>query len=233
VVRFLLEGDEREAAQVLLSCTIESVSEPYVEDPGWNSRRMSVDVLLIGPRKAYEAIWDHDSDISQAVRRGFLAVLRDDLGELTINAEVIEPEPEWREQVQLLASEARVNNQAPFSKQPIIWNNLKFDSVSEVKVAGALDRAGVMFFPNAIARLGLDDRLNRIPDFLVCRAGKWAILEVDGERFHPATRAAEDHRRDRLFKSHGVSVIEHFDAEECYQDPDGVVKRFLDILAQA
>jgi very-short-patch-repair endonuclease len=232
-VRFLLEGDEREAAQILLSCTLTDVSEPYVDDPGWDTRRMTVDVHLVGSRQAYEAINEANSELGAAIRRAFEAVLRDDLGDLAISAELIEPEPEWRQQSELLASEESTSNQAPFSRRPILWKNLRFESVSEVKIAEALERAKVLFFPNSVARLGNQDRLNRMPDFLICRGGKWGILEVDGEPFHPATRAAEDHRRDRLFKAHGVAVVEHFDAGECFSEPDAVVERFLTILEQS
>ena len=75
--------------------------------------------------------------------------------------------------------------------------------------------------------------MNREPDFLVCLGGKWGILEVDGEPFHPASRTVEDHERDRLFKQHGIRVVEHFDATKCYEAPQTVVKKFLEILKQA
>ena len=52
----------------------------------------------------------------------------------------------------------------------------------------------------------------------------------NGEPFHPATRTVEDHKRDRLFRSHGIQVVEHFDATECYKDPDRVVRDFLKLL---
>ncbi len=75
--------------------------------------------------------------------------------------------------------------------------------------------------------------MNREPDFLVCLGGKWGILEVDGEPFHPASRTVEDHERHRLFKQHGIRVVEHFDATKCYEAPQTVVKKFLEILKQA
>ena len=81
-----------------------------------------------------------------------------------------------------------------------------------------------------MARLGLKDRLNREPDFLVCYEGKWGILEVDGEDSHPPSRTVDDHERDRLFKQHGILLVEHFDASECWENADGVVKKFLELL---
>jgi very-short-patch-repair endonuclease len=56
------------------------------------------------------------------------------------------------------------------------------------------------------------------------------ILEVDGEPFHPPTRTVQDHERDRLFRDHGIRVVEHFDASQCFEAPDKVVERFLRLL---
>jgi len=55
-------------------------------------------------------------------------------------------------------------------------------------------------------------------------------LKVDGEPFHPPSRTVHDHTRDRLFKEHGIRVVEHFDASECFERPDDVVARFLKLL---
>lgn len=107
------------------------------------------------------------------------------------------------------------------------WQNLHFRSVSEAKIAQALDRANLLFFPNCIGRLTTNQgRRNLESDFLICHEGNWAILEVDGEPFHPASRAAEDHKRDGFFLDHGVSV-HRFDANECFNYSDDAVKRFL------
>jgi hypothetical protein len=104
---------------------------------------------------------------------------------------------------------------------------------SEARLAQALEKAGVLFLPNGSARLGLArERCNKEADFLVCRHGRWGILEVDGEPFHPPSRMTEDPERDRLFKSHGVLVVEHFDAAECFENAEGVIQKFLFILAR-
>jgi hypothetical protein len=122
-------------------------------------------------------------------------------------------------------------NQAVSTQALQEWNGLRFRSQSEVCIARALDRAGALFFPNAKGRLGaVAKRENREPDFLVCHQGKWGILEVDGEPFHPPSRTVHDHARDRLFKAHGVRVVEHYDAELCRSAPDTVVQEFLRLL---
>jgi hypothetical protein len=116
----------------------------------------------------------------------------------------------------------------------LTWKNLRFRSQSEVRIAQALERAGALFLPNCMAHLqGLDGPENKEADFLVCHNGKWGILEVDGEPFHPPKRTAQDHERDRLFRAHGIRVVEHFTATDCYNEPGSVVGRFLEILMQA
>lgn len=114
------------------------------------------------------------------------------------------------------------------------WEKLRFRSKEEVEIAEALERAGVLFFPNCKARLNTPEgRDNKEPDFLVCYNGKFGILEVDGEPWHPASRTVHDHQRDRLFKVHGIRVVEHYDARRCSEQPDLVVQEFLEILKNA
>lgn len=115
---------------------------------------------------------------------------------------------------------------------PHEWKGFWFRSRTEIRIAKALDRAGLLFYPNSKARLNKAEfRVNRESDFLVFRAGKFGILEVDGRDYHQT--AADDHERDRLFKRYGIRVIERFDATRCWNEPDKVVQEFLEILKQA
>jgi uncharacterized protein YjbI with pentapeptide repeats len=119
-------------------------------------------------------------------------------------------------------------------KAPYEWNNLYFRSKTEIKIAEALDRSGVLYYPNCKARLNTHEGRNgRESDFLVFYIGKWGILEVDGEPWHPPSRTVHDHERDRLFKAHGIRIVEHYDATRCWNQPDKVVQEFLEILSQA
>lgn len=124
------------------------------------------------------------------------------------------------------------DNQASGTLNPIIWNNLHFRSKTEVKIAEAFEKEKVLFFPNCKARLGFTERQNLEPDFLVCYKGKLGIMEIDGSPFHPASRSAHEHKRDRLFLAHGISLVQRFDANECYENPENVVKQFLYLLTQ-
>jgi hypothetical protein len=104
---------------------------------------------------------------------------------LIAKAELMDIDPEWRKEILEVARGRGMLNQAVLvtKASPVsVLNNLKFWSKTEVRVAEALDRAKVLFFPNCAARLTLgEDRGNREPDFLVCFEGKWGVLYVDGE----------------------------------------------------
>ncbi|MDM3861942.1 MAG: pentapeptide repeat-containing protein [Aphanizomenon gracile PMC644.10] len=110
------------------------------------------------------------------------------------------------------------------------WENLRFRSKTEIKIAEALDRAGVLFVPNSLARLNTSKgRENKEADFLICYNGKWGVLEVDGP-FHTAERRVEEQERERIFKKNGIKVVERFDSERCYNNPDEVVQEFFKMI---
>lgn len=228
--RFLIDGGEDDAASVLLSCSL----DVYGSGDHWmdGDRQLSaVGVNLSGPRVAYDILKDGSNPITEAIRRALEAVLPSDTywRHIDVQAELLDIDPGWRTELLEIARGKGVSNQA-VQRPKVVWNNLNFRSHSELRIAQALDRFGVLFLPNCKARLGVKPRQNREPDFLICHNGKWGILEVDGEDFHPPSRTAQDHERDRLFQSHGILVVQHFAADECFENADGVVKKFLDIL---
>jgi hypothetical protein len=230
--RFLVEGGEEDAASVLLSCRLQFWTSG---DKWWvgDETHEAFHVKLVGPRAAYEILNDASHTITQAIRKALEAVLPDQtyIKHLTAHVEHIEIDDNWREELLEIARGVGVHNQGAQGKALRIWNNLYFRSQSEIRIAEALDRAGALFFPNCKGRIGpASNRQNREPDFLVCHNGKWGILEIDGEPFHPPSRTVHDHARDRLFREQGVRLVEHFDATECYKNPDGIVGRFLNLL---
>lgn len=107
------------------------------------------------------------------------------------------------------------------------WNNLHFYYEEQIKIAEALDRANILFFPNAKARFTTEDgRQNKESNFLIFHQGKWGILEIS----HPDR--AKDEERDRFFETHGIGIIHYYDYKRCNEEPDRVVQEFLDILSQ-
>lgn len=230
--RFLVDGGEEDAASVLLSCSLEfwrSGDTWYVGD----EVHEALHVKLTGPRAAYEILNDSSHPTTQAIRRALGAVLPEQtyVKHFTAHVQHVAIDPNWRDELLQIARGVGVHNQAAQGRALRVWNNLYFRSQSEIRIAEALDRAGVLFFPNCRGRLGPSTtRENREADFLICCEGKWGILEVDGEPFHPPSRTVQDHARDRTFRELGVRLVEHFDATECFGKADEVVARFLRLL---
>jgi hypothetical protein len=126
-----------------------------------------------------------------------------------------------------------LNVAALVSKAPVEHDGLRFRSRAETRIYDALKRREVLFFPNAAAVFGgKPEDEKREPDFLVCVKGRWGILEVMGERYHPGATAARDHERARLFKDYGLRFIEFYDAARCGLEPEAVVDDFLRRLGE-
>ncbi|MEG4218685.1 hypothetical protein QUA27_25425 [Microcoleus sp. Pol14C6] len=124
-----------------------------------------------------------------------------------------------------------LNSASLVSTGSLEYDQLRFRSQSEIAVYKVLKKRNVLFFANATAVLG-SKNVKKEPDFLICKNGKWGILEVMGDRYHPPTTAMQDHDRARLFKDYGVSCIEFYDAPKCYNTPEEVVDDFLDRLSK-
>ncbi|MCA0458639.1 MAG: DUF559 domain-containing protein [Chloroflexi bacterium] len=111
----------------------------------------------------------------------------------------------------------------------IAWHGMTLRSHSEVKIAKALDRKGILFLADPKIRLDTENhRQTREVDFLIQHNGRWGILEVDGP--HHQHSAAADQWRDSRFSQHGLVVV-RFPADLCYRQPDTVVETFLQKLA--
>ncbi|MCL1464566.1 pentapeptide repeat-containing protein [Argonema galeatum] len=131
-------------------------------------------------------------------------------------------------------SDEEADNQEiqPNSEEEIYyWNDLPLRSQAQVKIAEALDRANVLFIPNSKARLTTTEgRQNQEPEFLIFHQGKWGILEIDSELSEQDVVKLE--KRDRTFQTHGIAIVQHYDATQCREQPDRVVQDFLAILTQ-
>lgn len=113
----------------------------------------------------------------------------------------------------------------------IAWHGFTLRSQAEVKIAKALDQAGVVFLAGAQVRLdaGEAHRQTREVDFLVTVQGRWGVLEVDGPQHE---RSAEsDRERDARLRALGL-VVQRYPADRCTRDPEGVVQEFLEQIVR-
>lgn len=231
--KFLIEGGDDEAASVLLACNTEVIRVTWTDH--FDGRfTYGTEVDLRGPRVAYDILSNQQGSIYEQVKSALGAILEHNgsLDSVKIRAERMAIAPEWRAELVEMARGNLVHNQAATAEKFRLWQNLRFRSQSEIRIAQALDKTGVIFFPLCMARVtSKNQRINLEPDFLICRGGKWGILEVDGEPFHPPERTAQEHERDRLFRGQRV-LVERFNATRCYNDSDRVVADFLRILGQ-
>jgi len=181
--RFLIDGKEEEAASVLLSCSLNlrsfgnechiSSDESFFVGEGGEV----VGVDLAGSRAAFEILKNSRDELTQAIHRAIRAVLPPYLVLQGIfeHVETVDIDPHWREELLEIARGKGVHNQGiPIEGgRALIWKNLRFRSQSETRIAQALERVGVLFLPNCLARLGAESgRSNKEADFLVCLDGK-------------------------------------------------------------
>lgn len=152
---------------------------------------------------------------------------------------LLEPEPNWRDVVKELIINAEHPNQGTitekvFSREgkPILtYNEMKFGSRSEIRIAQELERRKVLFFPLPLAvraDTGTMYKDHREVDFLICLDGAWGILEVA----HHVDRYEKDSEKDAWFKTSGILHVQHYTAERCYNESSQVVDEFLNILAK-
>src|SRR5439155_12585516 len=99
----------------------------------------------------------------------------------------------WEEEMKVLITQFKGSNQGLLSElmaarngRPVhTWNELKYASASEIRIAQELEKRRVLFFPLVVgvrAETGKNWQDHREADFLVCQNGAWGILEVS---YHP------------------------------------------------
>ncbi|WP_437784489.1 hypothetical protein [Sorangium sp. So ce1097] len=152
---------------------------------------------------------------------------------------LLDLEDDWRAIVKDLIVNTKDANQGEITEKafvrrkrhPLVYNEMKFGSRAEIRVAQELEKRSVLFFPLPLAvrhETGQIFKDHREVDFLVCVDGVWGIIEV---AYHP-DRYEQDAEKDLWFKKSGVLCVQHYTAERCYSQTDHVVDEFLAILAK-
>jgi hypothetical protein len=137
---------------------------------------------------------------------------------------------------------AGVNNQTAFpsTNYPLVSRifdksrnkgrhfSIKFRSPAEEALFENLYDSGCLFFP---CPLGVSSSFNdpyyKEPDYLICKNGKWAILEVVADSTHSSV--VSEAKRTRQFQNHNIP-IRQYDFSQCIHNPKFVVDDFLNWL---
>lgn len=239
-VQLLVDSGYSEIAAI----AIESEIEPIM-DFDFNESWLVGFVISI-PSAAY-ALVNQDEQMKKVIQRSILSTVRGHYGQsvqedqlkFIYRVKLLDIEEGWVNIIKNLIANGQNPNQATITekiftrdnKQPYSYNEMKFASKSEIRIAQELENRNILFFPLPLAVRAETRELykdHREPDFLICNDGVWGILEVS---YHP-DRYEKDKEKDAWFKKSGILCVEHHTAERCFNEPSKVVDEFLSILAQ-
>jgi hypothetical protein len=157
-VTFLIDGGDEKAAMILLSCMLSYREQVYSVV---KTRFIQKTITLAAPRACYDfltAMDDHyhlppeeddpelpagfaeKVNICASIRKALHALTDTDV-RFVVKASLVQVTPPWRKELlAVLRGETVTNQGLPFSpKIPMVtWNNLRFRSQTEVRVAEAL-----------------------------------------------------------------------------------------------
>jgi hypothetical protein len=238
-VQFLINSDNKEVAAIVVDGSLD-----FIEVDQWQ-----IGLFANIPSAAYPYCCSTDIneriiDTLQTVAYGHIyggygrATEKSDIS-IIIRSQLCEVDSDWRERIKEEIIRRKETNQAIITekvftrelKNVLSYNEMKFASQSEIRIAQELENRKVLFFPLPLAvraDTGKQFEDHREVDFIVCHDGVWGILEV---AFHP-DRFEKDKEKDVWFKKSGILCIEHYTAEKCYKYPTDTVKEFLNTLAR-
>lgn len=155
----------------------------------------------------------------------------------TYHVKLVKPEEGWQNVVRNLIANIQDPNQGIVTekvfhrkgKEVLTYNEMKFGSQAEIRIAQELESRKVLFFPLPLAvraETGNFYQDHREPDFLICHEGVWGILEVSRH----SDRYEKDAEKVAWFEKSGILCVKHYTAERCYKNSAEVVDEFLGIL---
>lgn len=241
-LELLLVNDHRALAAIVLDSDVLLHQESIY--PDWNSEWELVGAHVDIPARSYSVVSSDDlvrkllSDTLRTVLNGYVERPQETMS-IMFRIKLKEPEEDWYNVVQHAISEMSNPNQGLVtekvfkrnSREPIIYNEMKFGSQSEIRIAQEFENRSTLFFPLPLAvrhETGQFYKDHREVDFLICEGGIWGILEVA----HHANRYEQDAEKATWFKKSGILCVEFYTAERCFKDPAAVVDEFLAILRQ-
>ncbi len=243
-VQLIVDNNFKDIAAIAIDCELE-ISGYDVEDFG-EFRRIDTAILIDIPTEIYSFVKNNERAKS-IMERSLLAICNGrfefyDYGKkvenpISFRVKLIEIDGDWKNLTRTLILGEGISNQGEITelmfakkgKTPYVYNEIKFASQSEIRIAQEFESQGVLFFPLPLAvraETGKFFEDHREVDFLICENGLWGILEVS---YHP-DRFEKDSEKDKWFKKSGILCVEHYSAEKCYNSSKEVVNEFLSVL---
>ena len=210
-IAFLLEGDDDEAADALAKCRVEQINHYRDMD----RYRDVFDICMRAPRSVFDAtrgdteilnqnsstgVTDFSGLVAQQnlagrIRAAFESVVPyyETLNHVLVRAFVKDVDRETLDDLINQAFGRNINNQAPLAREVKRWKDLRFRSYSEVKIAEALEEAGVMFLPGCLARVTTGQhRATSGPSPVICEVNSDMVGSGRSPRDAPEAPHAQD-----------------------------------------
>ncbi len=234
-VQYLVESNFREVAALVIDGDIDyrSSGKVNVADDVYAGLPPSAYQFAMNDVHIREVMTKTLADVAEAQTYFYKGV------NIYFRMKLLDIEPEWKDVVREMIVNSKDGNQGSISeklfnrkhKQVLIYNEMKFASQTEVRIAQELEARQILFFPLPLAvraDTGEYWKDHREPDFLICDNGVWGILEVS---YHP-DRFEKDAEKNAWFKKSGILCVESYTAERCYEQSGQVVDEFLGLLAR-
>ncbi|MBK1989013.1 hypothetical protein A0J48_015945 [Sphaerospermopsis aphanizomenoides BCCUSP55] len=222
-VQALINDDHRDCAAVIVDAELEF----DFDWDGYYERNYNSGLIVYLPLNLRLRV-SNNEEVQQTLKNYFVSIASGHIWQDMTNfpiyyrVKLLEVEKNWQKTIKFLIAQSKDLNQALITekafarkgKEPIVYNEMKFASQSEIRIAQELEAKGVLFFPLPLAvkhETGNIYEDHREVDFLVCLDGTFGILEIS---FHP-DRYEKDKEKDAWFKKSGILCIEHYPAEKC------------------
>lgn len=215
-VQLLIDSGYREAAALAVDCRL-----TFVDDFGY------VNKTYIEVPSSINPLVKKNPQLRKIFEESLFAVMRANVlpdsyagpedTSFAYRIRLMEPEENWQQIVRELIVNFEHPNQGIITeraflkrgKEPLTYNEMKFASQSEIRIAQELEAKSILFFPLPLAVRAETGNIyedHREIDFLICQNGTWGILEIS---YHP-NRFEKDAEKDAWFKKSGILCIQQY-----------------------
>lgn len=112
-------------------------------------------------------------------------------------------------------------------KNDYSWNNVRFNTEVEVKIADILDEMNIIFSPNTILRMiTAKGKITKKVSFLIIDQGKCGILDIIPDEDNDLEDA------NHYILGQGIDLIRYYTENICQNNPELIIQDFLKGLRQ-